>query len=506
MTAPWTNFGDIVDPTADLDETALIDLHDPGAPQVWTHRQLDGASDAVAHRLRERRLRRGARVAILAANRAEYLAAFFGIMRAGLVAVPVNFKLPRPTVEFVMRDAEVSLVFADAERCLACPPDLPVVDLAVAPDRSHEAGPAQPFETVTPDRDEVALILYTSGSTGRPKGVPLTHAGPLWAIASRTRSGDDVRRQRLLVAAPYYHMNGLYVSAFALAAHASVVVLPQFQARAYIEAIARFRCTWITSIPTMLALVVRETDLLARTDLSSVERVATGSAPLTQALIDRVRSVFPRAIFTNGYGTTETGPVAFGPHPRGLPRPDLSLGYPVPDVRLRLVAGEDLDADEGVLHLWTQALTPGYLNLPERTAAVMSADGYYVTGDVMRRDADGFYYFVGRADDMFVCNGENVHPGEVETMLERHPAIHQACVVPVPDDVRGQMPVAFVVPRAGARLDAQEVKAWALAHGPAYQHPRLVELVTELPRAGTEKIDRAALVARATALAESTRS
>jgi acyl-CoA synthetase (AMP-forming)/AMP-acid ligase II len=301
-------------------------------------------------------------------------------------------------------------------------------------------------------------------------------------------------------------MNGLYVSAFALAAHASVVVLPQFQARAYIEAIARFRCTWITSIPTMLALVVRETDLLARTDLSSVERVATGSAPLTQALIDRVRSVFPRAIFTNGYGTTETGPVAFGPHPRGLPRPDLSLGYPVPDVRLRLVAGEDLDADEGVLHLWTQALTPGYLNLPERTAAVMSADGYYVTGDVMRRDADGFYYFVGRADDMFVCNGENVHPGEVETMLERHPAIHQACVVPVPDDVRGQMPVAFVVPRAGARLDAQEVKAWALAHGPAYQHPRLVELVTELPRAGTEKIDRAALVARATALAESTRS
>ena len=148
---------------------------------------------------------------------------------------------------------------------------------------------------------------------------------------------------------------------------------------------------------------------------------------------------------------------------------------------------------------------PGYLTCPSGRRRV-TEDGYYVTGDVMRRDGDGFYYFVGRADDMFVCNGENVHPGEVETMLERHPAIHQACVVSVPDDVRGQMPVAFVVPRGGARLEPQDVKVWALAHGPAYQHPRLVEVVAELPRAGTEKIDRAALTARAIALAEAARS
>jgi acyl-CoA synthetase (AMP-forming)/AMP-acid ligase II len=496
MSARRSNFGDLVDRSADLDAAAIIDLRDPAAPRRWSHRDLDQACARVARGLRERGLAPGARVAVLAANCGQYLAAVFGVMRAGLIAVPVNFKFPRPTIELVMRDADVSLVLADAERRGACPPDVPVADLDLA-----APGDATPFPTVAPGTGDVGLILYTSGSTGRPKGVPLTHAGALWALDSRTRGREDWRRHRLLVAAPYYHMNGLYVSAFALAAHASVVLLPQFQARAYVEAIERFRCTWLTSIPTMLALVVREAELLARTDLSSVERVATGSAPLTQALVDRVRSVFPGAIFTNGYGTTETGPVAFGLHPRGLPRPDLSLGYPEPDVRARLVQGDDRDADEGVLHLWTPALTPGYLNLPERTAAVMSADGDYVTGDVMRRDADGFYYFVGRADDMFVCNGENVHPGEVETMLERHPAIHQACVVPVPDEVRGQMPVAFVVPRGGARIDAQEVKAWALAHGPAYQHPRIVELVAELPRAGTEKIDRGALVARAMVLA-----
>jgi acyl-CoA synthetase (AMP-forming)/AMP-acid ligase II len=340
MTTPWVNFGDLIDPAADLDRTALIDAADPAAPREWTFRQLDRAADGVAHALWARGHRRGERVAIAAANSGAYLAALFGIMRAGLVAVPVNFKLPRPTIEFVLGDAGVSLVFADRERRPDCPPDLPVLDLdAAVAEAADRHGDAAPFPTVVPAAGEISLILYTSGSTGRPKGVPLTHDGQLWAVGQRMLSADDPERHRLLVAAPYYHMNGLYVSAMALAARSSVVLLPQFQVRAYLEATARFGCTWITSIPTMLALLVRETELLARIDLSAVERVATGSAPLTQGLIDRIRAVFPRAIFTNGYGTTETGAIAFGPHPRGLPRPDLALGHPIPGVRLRLVRG-----------------------------------------------------------------------------------------------------------------------------------------------------------------------
>jgi acyl-CoA synthetase (AMP-forming)/AMP-acid ligase II len=279
-----------------------------------------------------------------------------------------------------------------------------------------------------------------------------------------------------------------------------VVLLPRFTAPTYIDAIARHRCTWLTSVPTMMALVVQDPERLARTDVSSVQRVMMGSAPLTQSLIDRVKAAFPRAHVSNGWGTTETGPVAFGPHPRGLPVPDLSIGYPQAGVDIRLVAGDDRDADEGVLELRTPAMMPGYLNLPAKTAEVITADGYYVTGDVMRRDAQGFYYFVGRADDMFVCGGENIYPGEVETMLERHPGIRQACVVPVPDEVRGAKPVAFVVCAAGEAPSAQAVKDWALANAPAYQHPRHVEFVAELPLAGTAKIDRKALVARAVAL------
>jgi acyl-CoA synthetase (AMP-forming)/AMP-acid ligase II len=139
-----------------------------------------------------------------------------------------------------------------------------------------------------------------------------------------------------------------------------------------------------------------------------------------------------------------------------------------------------------------------YHNLPEETARRLK-DGWFDTSDVCRRDADGFYYFVGRTDDMFVCGGENVYPGDVEGTLERHPDVLQAAVLPVDHELKGQVPVAFVVTRVGSGLSEQAVKEWALAHGPAYQHPRRVFLVPELPLAGTNKIDRAALKARALA-------
>ncbi len=128
----------------------------------------------------------------------------------------------------------------------------------------------------------------------------------------------------------------------------------------------------------------------------------------------------------------------------------------------------------------------------------MTPDGYYVTGDVFRRDTEGFYYFVGRADDMFVSGGENIYPGEVEALLERHPAIQQAAVVAVPDEIKGQKPVAFVVRSPGTTLNEQQVKDHALANAPAFQHPRRVWFLDELPLAGTNKIDRKALVNLAT--------
>ena len=250
----------------------------------------------------------------------------------------------------------------------------------------------------------------------------------------------------------------------------------------------------LTSVPTMLALALRETDLLERLDLSSVEVVMTGSAPSTDALMDQIARVFPNAVINNTYGTTESSPIAFGPHPDGLPKPKLSLGHASPHAELRLVDGPD--ENQGVLLVRNKAIMPGYLQQPEETAKRVQ-DGWYDTVDVMRRDENGFYFFVGRADDMFVCGGENIYPGEVEKMLEGHPAVMQAAVVPVPDEIKGELPVAFVVPRGGTTPTADEIKQYALENAPPYQHPRQVTFVEELPLAGTNKVDRKVLIERA---------
>jgi len=208
--------------------------------------------------------------------------------------------------------------------------------------------------------------------------------------------------------------------------------------------------------------------------------------------MDALHRALPQAAVTNAYGTTEAGPVVFGPHPQGLAQPEMSVGYPHPKVELRLVAGENRNADQGVLEMKCRALMLGYHNRPD-VPPPFTADGFYITGDVFRRDGDGFHYFVGRTDDMFVSGGENIYPADVERMLERHPDIVQAAVVPVDDEIKGQKPVAFVIAKPWRKPSEDEVKQFALANAPAYQHPRFVWFVDELPLASTNKVDRGAL-------------
>jgi acyl-CoA synthetase (AMP-forming)/AMP-acid ligase II len=334
------------------------------------------------------------------------------------------------------------------------------------------------------------MFLYTSGSTGAPKGVVLSHQSHLWVVA--VRLGQDLARHRYLIAAPLYHMNALALAKLACAAHATIVLLPQFTARDYITAIGQYRCTWLTAVPPMIAMMLRESELLGRTDLSSVEFVRMGSAPVSLSLMHALKRALPQAAVTNAYGTTEAGPVVFGPHPRGLPQPEQSVGYPHPQVQLRLIDEQGRAAEQGVLQMKCPALMLGYHNRPD-VASPITPDGFYVTGDVFRRDADGFHYFVGRTDDMFVSGGENIFPADVERMLERHPAVSHAAVVPIDDEIKGQKPVAFVILRHGAAAGEDEIKRFALANAPAYQHPRFVWFVDELPLASTNKVDRATL-------------
>jgi acyl-CoA synthetase (AMP-forming)/AMP-acid ligase II len=488
----WDNQGDAISRDS-LDGVALIDAGGDGSERRYSYGDIVRLSGALAAGLLARGLKRGERVAILSANRAEYLLTFLGTMQAGLVSVPVNWKLPAETVAYIVGDCDAKLVIGDATRLKLAPDSVAKIDFDAAAFKALST--YAPMKPLVMRPEEPAMFLYTSGSTGKPKGVVLSHYSHLWAISRRARRPGP-GGARALVAAPLYHMNGLAMCQTTLSHGDTIVLLPQFTTKGYIEAAAKHRVAFLTSVPTMIAMMLREKELLARADLSAVEAVRMGSAPITQGLVDQVRALFPKAQISNGYGTTEAGPVVFGPHPDGVPQPEVSTGYAHPDVKLRLVRDGKVVDDEGALEMACGALMTRYHNLPEATAKAMTPDGYYRTNDVFRRDANGFFFFVGRADDMFVCGGENIYPGEVEKMLERHPAIQQAAVLPVPDELKGHKPIAFVVRAPGAALDERAVKSFALANAPAYQHPRRVFFLDELPLAGTNKIDKRALARR----------
>jgi len=472
---------------------AFIAPSSAGGAREISFDQLGARADGIGRTLLLRGYQPGERVAILARNSIDYIASLLGILRAGLVAVPVNIKLPVATLDNILLDSGARLLMGDGDR-LGCPTvDLPrvVFDSAAADglDAFIDPGELAPFRA---GPDDLALLLYTSGSTGMPKGVRLTHASHRWVVQTRL-ANHELEGERVLVAAPLYHMNALALVLLTLASQVTTVLLPQFSAPEYIRAIARYRCSWLTAVPPMIAMMLQEKNLLQQSDLTSVRVVRMGSAPVTDSLFDQIAHLLPAARIINAYGTTEGGPVVFAPHPDGIATPRRSAGYAHEQVRLRLRDPQGRLGRRGILDLKSPGLMQGYHQRPD-IRPPFTEDGFYITGDVFEQDDQGFYTFVGRLDDMFVSGGENIYPSEVETLIEQHPAVQQACVVPVADEIKGAKPVAWVILRPGQPATAAQLKAFTLEHGPAYLHPRHIWLVEAFPLAGTNKIDRRALL------------
>jgi acyl-CoA synthetase (AMP-forming)/AMP-acid ligase II len=465
---------------------AFSDLDADDGPLRLTYDAFDDLCARVAGGLARRGIGRDDRVGILAENSARWVAAFFAILRLGAVAVPLSPRQPDVMLSDIAGNAGVELVLADGTN-RARVRGRAAVDL----DADELLGEPLPPADVEPD--DVAIHLSTSGSTGTPKGVLLSHRSQLFTLESWATVETSHTMERTLVAAPLFHKNGLGETKLGLWLGAEVLLQRRFEPRAYLEAAATYRCTTLSGVPTMFAMMLEHADLLERLDLSSVVGLEIGSAPFSEALLERVRDVFPRATIYNSYGTTEVAAI-FGGHPAGLPAPRTSVGFPLPTVELRLVGERGQDANPGELWVRGEGVMNGYHDALDLTAAKI-VDGWCRTGDVMFRDEDGWYHFVGRVDDMFVSGGENVYPMAVEQVLEQHPLIRQAAVVAVPDERKGALPVAFVVASSGARITEDDVQRWALDHLPASHHPRAVWFVDALPLAGTEKVDRRALEA-----------
>lgn len=491
-----TNLGYIFQRHIGQERSAIIDLKDANSPVTISYDRLSDMADAVARGLLAHGLTRGDRVGILSLNRVEYLAVFFGAMRAGIIPAPINIKLSVEMVAYVLGDAGCKLAFVEDAFSGLAPADLPKISFDKGFERFLDFGPFEAIET-TPDMP--ALQPYTSGSTGKPKGVLLNHTGQMWGPSTADWMRPD---GAYLVAAPLYHKNALMVTKSAFYTGARIVLMPRFDAKTYLKAIAEYRPTTVSGVPAMVAMLILEQDTLATTDLSSVTEVSMGSAPASELLLAQVKQVFSNPRIMIQYGVTEAGPRMFGAHPDGLPRPLGSCGYPLRGGEVKLVMDEDNPTDPGgemVGELWVR--NPGvmlaYHNLPEATAAKLPGGGWFRTGDVLRRDADGFYWFVSRADDMFNCGGENIYPAEVEAVLEQYGDVLQSAVVPVPHAVKGEVPVAFVVLADGAAASEDEIKQFTLANGPAYAHPRRIFFLDALPLASTNKVDRRALLEEA---------
>jgi long-chain acyl-CoA synthetase len=468
---------------------ALVDMSGD-QERVFSFADLTSLVNAIARGLRKRFLSSGFRVGIISENSAEFAALYLGAMRAGGVAVPISWKFPSETIEHILKDASIEIAFTDSR----VKGQLGVPVVRVGSSEWREFLDPGAFEPVAAAGDDLAQILYTSGSTGRPKGVPLTHAGQWWAIeraASFVREGPSYR---VLIAAPMFHMNALFNLKRSLYLGASMVLLPQFTAKQYKRAIELYRSDWITCVPTMMAMLSRDVGDTPPPEFAAVRRIFMSSSSFSAQLLDTVQRMFPKAAILNSYGTTEAGPHIFEPHPEGLSCPPMSCGYPAPAMaRLAGPDGTPVEGPgDGVLEMKTPAVMSGYLNLPDLSHEVVR-DGWYNSRDVMRRDENGFFYFIGRSDDMFTCGGENIFPIEVEQVLQKHPQVAQCVVVSVPDEVKQSLPFAFVLPRPDAKPDESQMKTWFIEQAPAYMHPRRIAFLAELPLGGTNKIDRSKL-------------
>ena len=493
----FTNLGDIIHHDKDPNKLALIDLGGENGTRQYTYYELNELCNSVARGLEIQKIPKGSRVAILSENRAEYLFAYLGIMRAGLVAVPVNYKFPQEMIEFILDDCDASLVFCDLKRESMVPRNIKKVVFNSNNKQGFDSFIHRgPYNTVMPKPDDPAMFMYTTGTTHNPKGVILSHYSHIWTAEMRLGK-NDWSKHRYLIAAPMYHQNALALTKLSIIAHATIILLPKFTVKTYLSAIEKYRCTWLTSVPTMIAMILEDKELFDKTDFSSVEFLRMASAPVSENLMEEIHKALPNVKVSNGFGTTETGPITFGPHPQGIKQPSISVGYPHPAATLRLVDGDNLNADKGVLQIKSPGVMVGYNKADTRNPPLTNPftnDGFYITGDVFYRDNNNFHYFVGRSDDMFHYSGMNVYPGVIEQLLETHPDVQQAVVVPVSDKITGQKPAAFVVKKKNTNITARQLRQFCHNKAPAYQHPRWIWFLDSLPLGSTNKIDKNNLI------------
>ncbi len=484
-----------------------------------TYAQVNGAANQVANLLVARGIQPGDKVALSCPNLPYFPIVYYGILKAGATVVPLNVLLKGREVAYHLADSDAKAYF-----CFQGTEELPIgragfegfeategcehffmitVDPAAAsPIEGTEtlgqamAGQPPTFDTVAVDDDDTAVILYTSGTTGQPKGAELRHRNMHSnAVAGKDLFGADADRpDTYLCVLPLFHSFGqTVIQNGGFAYGGTVVMLPRFEADAALKTMAKEGVTFFAGVPTMywgLLGALPDSGVDVQALAANLRVAAAGGSALPVEVHKDFEKKFGVTIL-EGYGLSETSPVAsFSPY--GQEVRVGSIGVPIPGVEMKLINPEpgswdDAEGDVGEIAIKGPNIMKGYYDRPDATADAIH-DGWFRSGDLARKDEDGYYYIVDRSKDMIIRGGYNVYPREVEEVLMTHPAVSLAAVIGVPNESHGEEIKAVVIPEKDVDVTPEELVEWSKEQMAGYKYPRIVELVDALPMTATGKI------------------
>ncbi|WP_299519427.1 long-chain fatty acid--CoA ligase [uncultured Serinicoccus sp.] len=500
MTSPSANLAHNLAATAQAHPDARAVILDD---LVLTYAEVEHSARQLAGWMRAQGVGEGDRVALMLPNVPAFPVLYYAALRLGAVVVPMNPLFKRREIQYYLEDSGASLLAAMPGEDAAAAADATGTRLlTVGPEglSSYVHGddavdPAE--EVVERSGDDTAVILYTSGTTGRPKGAELTCDNLQSNQLATTETLLHLDSSDVVMGClPLFHVFGMTCGMnTAFATGAALTMIPRFDPAKALEVIERDRVTVFEGVPTMYgAMLAAAGAATTPPDLSTLRTAISGGASLPLEVMKRFEETFGATIL-EGYGLSETSPVASFNHP-DAERKAGSIGTPIRGVQMRLVgpdgaeveSSSEEDPQVGEICIRGENIMKGYWNRPDATAEAIDADGWFHSGDLARRDEDGYYVIVDRKKDMIIRGGLNVYPREIEELLYEHPAVAEAAVVGVPHPELGEEVAAYVVLAPDARTDEDELIRHVKDQVAPYKYPRTVTVIEELPKGATGKI------------------
>ncbi|WEG16279.1 long-chain fatty acid--CoA ligase [Alkalihalophilus pseudofirmus] len=472
-----------------------IAIIDGSTKERWTYQELNERAERLAGMLQQRGIKKGDRIALLSPNHISYFDLLFAATKLGAIFVPLNWRLSSTELAYIFSDCEPSLVFVDEIFISLVDGGVPSVQLnqeykewiaKAAPCKKEEISDSDPL-----------LLIYTGGTTGLPKGVVLTHQSVFFNMINTITSWGLTSDDKTITSLPMFHTGGLNALSLPILHIGGTVILSdQFDGEKTIQLIEEFQCTVILLVPTMYHLLIKAPSFKEAT-FRSVHTFLSGGAPCSYVIYKAFQK--KGLAFKEGYGLTEAGPNNFFIDPSEAVSKRGSVGKPMlyNEVKIIKENGEEADHDEvGEICIRGLHVFDSYWQKPEITTNTV-INGWLHTGDLGRRDKEGYFYIVGRKKDMIITGGENVYPLEVEHVLNEHPAVSEVAVVGLADEKWGEVVSAFIVVKKNFTLSEEELLAHCQRTLGRYKIPKRITFVEELPKTPVGKVDKKKLFTEA---------